>query len=66
MWLFVDETWSPQSLCPAFGIMLGVLVQHDQLEQLDRFLFAVRRKYYGEDHARNLHHELKGKDLFSN
>ncbi len=66
MWLFVDETWSPSEHVPAFGILFGVLVRHDQLGKLEDLLFAVRRKYYGREHAKDLRRELKGSDLLSN
>jgi hypothetical protein len=66
MWLFVDESWSPPGYIPAYGVLLGVLVRHDQLDRLENLLFAVRKKYYGRDHAKDLRRELKGNELMSN
>lgn len=66
MWLFVDESWSPDGRNPAHGVLLGVLVRHDQLDELDDLLFGIRRKYYGRANAKNLSSELKGNALLSN
>jgi hypothetical protein len=66
MWLFVDESWSPDGRNPAYGVMLGALVRHDQLDRLENLLFAIRRKYYGREQAKNLSYELKGNELLSN
>lgn len=35
-------------------------------QKLERVLYAVRRKYYGDEHARDLRRELCGSSLFSN
>jgi hypothetical protein len=66
MWFFVDETWSPEEYEPKYGILMGVLVKDEELKALDDFLFAIRKKYYGKDHAKDLNHELKGSKLLSN
>jgi hypothetical protein len=66
MWLFVDESWSPKNRNPAYGVLFGVLVRHDQLDRLERLLYATRKKYYGSDNARDLRYELKGNELLSN
>ncbi len=65
MWFFIDESWPPPTHTPQFGVLLGVLLKNDQLRTLEDFLYAVRRKYYGQAHARNLAVDLKGKDLLS-
>lgn len=65
MWFFVDETWSPTEFRPKFGILFGTLIKDDQLVLLDKFLFSIRRKYYGIEHAKDLHRELKGNSLLS-
>ncbi|MDA8125441.1 MAG: DUF3800 domain-containing protein [Deltaproteobacteria bacterium] len=65
MWFFVDESWSADTCIPKFGVLLGVLVKDEELLKLDKFLFSVRRKYYGSTNAKNRNLELKGKDLLN-
>jgi hypothetical protein len=46
-------------------VLAGVVGNVEDFDLLDSALYAVRRKYYGASHARDLQRELKGKDLFS-
>ena len=66
MWLFVDESWSPDNFSPKYGVLLGILIKDEDLSKLDKFLFNVRKKYYGSEHAKKANYELKGKNLLSN
>jgi hypothetical protein len=65
MWFFVDESWSADTCKPKFGVLLGILVKDEDLARLDKFLFSVRKKYFGDANAKNKSFELKGKDLLS-
>lgn len=66
MWFFIDESWSPKDSSSPFGLLSGVLVEESKLPDLDRFLFQVRKKYYGSEHARDYTRDLKGNTLLSN
>lgn len=66
MWCFVDESWSPDGYTPRFGVICGVLILDEQLPQLDDFVFATRRKYFGKANAKDRRLDLKGKDMLSN
>lgn len=66
MWFFVDESWSPDGVRPSFGLLSGILVEENKLPSLEDFLFSVRKKYYGQEHARDYRRDIKGKDLLSN
>jgi len=66
MWFFVDESWSPDGVSPAFGLLSGILVKESTLPNLENFLFNIRKKYYGADHAKDYRHDIKGKELLSN
>jgi hypothetical protein len=48
------------------GVLAVAVGSRAEFEGLGRFLYAVRKKYYGETNARDLRSELKGKDLFTN
>ncbi len=65
MWCFVDESWH-QNGNEHIGVLAAVLGPEETFSKLERQLFVVRRKYYGEEHARNLMQELKGVSLFAN
>jgi len=65
MWCFVDESWH-EGKQEHVGVLAAVLGSEAEFEALNRHLFRIRRKYYGDEHARNLRHELKGTTLFSN
>jgi hypothetical protein len=65
MWCFVDESWH-QNGNEHIGVLAAVMGPEETFSKLERQLFVVRRKYYGEEHARNLMQELKGVSLFAN
>jgi hypothetical protein len=65
MWFFVDESWSADTCNPKFGVLLGVLIKDEELHKLDKFLFHIRKKYYGSAQAKNRNNELKGKQLLN-
>ncbi len=65
MWCFVDESWH-QSGSEHVGVLAAIMGPEEVFPKLERQLFTIRRKYYGEDHARNLMQELKGSSLFAN
>jgi len=65
MWCFVDESWH-KGRTEEIGVLAGVLGPRAAFERLARAMYAIRRKYYGEDHARDLRRELVGSSLFSN
>jgi hypothetical protein len=65
MWFFVDESWSADDYDPKFGVLLGVLVKDEDLGKFDKFIFNVRKKYYGSDQAKNKDFELKGSKLLN-
>lgn len=68
MWCFIDETWISHSQIPNYtvGVIAGILAEDAILPQLDKLLYAVQRKYYGQDHAKDPSRELKGESLLSN
>jgi hypothetical protein len=65
MWCFVDESWH-KAANEHVGVLAAVVGPKLDFDELGRLLFRVRKKYYGEDHARDLSSELKGTSLFSN
>ena len=65
MWCFIDESW-PESSGEKVGTLAAALGNKEDFDDLGRFLYKVRKKYYGEANARDLRSELKGTHLFSN
>jgi hypothetical protein len=65
VWCFVDESWH-NSGDEHVGVLAAVLGTEKAFINLDSQMFKIRRKYYGEEHARNLSRELKGISLFAN
>ena len=47
-------------------MLAAILGPEAVFEKLDRQLFTIRRKYYGEEHAKDMMRELKGTALLSN
>jgi len=62
---FIDESWQSNT-DGHVGVLAAVTGRRSVFDDLARRAFELRRKYYGDAHARNLRHELKGRDLFSN
>jgi len=65
MWCFIDESWHVAEN-EHVGTLAAAVGSRGDFEELARFLFRVRKKYYGEENARDLRNELKGANLFSN
>ena len=65
MWCFIDESWH-KGPSEQIGVLAAAVGPRRDFDELGRFLFRIRRKYYGEQNARDLRSELKGANLFSN
>ncbi len=65
MWCFIDESWH-QGQREKVGVLAAAVGPRKDFDELGRFLFRMRKKYYGESNARDLRSELKGTNLFSN
>jgi Protein of unknown function (DUF3800) len=65
MWCFIDESWHTGQN-EEVGVLAAAVGPRRDFDELGRFLFRMRKKYYGEDNARDLRSELKGTNLFSN
>lgn len=65
MWCYVDESWQKNDR-EHIGVLAAMVGPEDVFEKLDRQLFHLRKKYYGEEHARDMMRELKGTSLLSN
>jgi len=64
-WCFIDESWQ-ESKHEHIGVLAAVVCSWSTHEKLAREMFRLRRKYYGEAHARDHTLELKGRELLSN
>ncbi|MEI7732852.1 MAG: DUF3800 domain-containing protein [Verrucomicrobiota bacterium] len=65
IWCFVDESWHGNGR-EHIGVLAAAMGAKRDFDALDKEIYRVRKKYFGEAHARDLRSELKGKDLFSN
>lgn len=65
MWCFFDESW-PDDNKGDLVVVAGILVNDEFLPALDRLVFKLKRKYLGEENAKNPESELKGTHLLSN
>jgi hypothetical protein len=65
MWCYVDESWQKNEE-EHLGVLAAIVGPEAVFEKLDRQLFCIRRKYYGDEHARDMTRELKGSALLSN
>jgi hypothetical protein len=65
MWCFFDESWAVTATSRLL-VVAGLLVNSEFLPKLDDQLYRTKRKYFGQEHAKNRAYELKGKDLLSN
>ena len=64
-WCFIDESWH-SGQTEEIGVLGAAVCSWSVHEALSRECYRVRRKYYGDDHARDSMRELKGKDLLGN
>lgn len=64
MWCYVDESWQRNDK-EHVGVLAAVVGTEEIFESLSRRLFHLRKKYYGEEHARDMMRELKGAALLS-
>jgi hypothetical protein len=65
MWCFIDESWQ-ENQSEHVGSLAAVIGGKADFDELASQLYRFRKKYYGEQNARDMRSELKGKDLFSN
>jgi hypothetical protein len=65
MWCFIDESWH-KAENEHIGVLAAAIGKKAEFADLGKFLYGLRKKYYGESHARDLKSELKGSNLFSN
>ena len=64
-WCYVDESWQDGGT-EKVGVLAAAVGPYTEFEKLDQFMYNVRKKYIGGDHARDRRSELKGADLLSN
>jgi hypothetical protein len=64
-WCFIDESWQ-ESGPEHIGVLAAVVCSWSTHEKLAHEMFRLRRKYYGDAHARDHTRELKGRELLSN
>ena len=65
MYCYVDESWH-ESQVEHVGVLAGVIAPKSTFQKLGRAFYQIRRKYYTQEHARDLSRELSGSQLFSN
>lgn len=65
MWCFIDESWQ-EGEQEKVGVLAAAIGTKADFSDLGRLMYRIRKKYYGEPHARDLRSELKGANLFSN
>lgn len=63
-WCFIDESWH-ESKTEHVGVLAAVVCSWSTHEKLSHEMFRLRRKYFGEAHARDQTRELKGRELLS-
>lgn len=63
---YFDESWQTIDSDLRVGIIFGLLINKKLISQLDNFLYRIRKKYYGKEHAKDKNRELKGNRLLSN
>lgn len=59
MWCFIDESWH-EGENEHVGTLAAAVGSKADFDELARFLFRVRKKYYGEENARDLRSERFG------
>lgn len=65
MWCFFDESW-PSDHKGDLLVVAGILVNDEFLPTLDKLVYKVKKKYFGEEKAKDPNNELKGTQLLSN
>ncbi|WP_449246979.1 DUF3800 domain-containing protein [Desulfarculus baarsii] len=65
MWCFIDECWPNQDKSELM-VIGGLLVNSEFIPEIDKLIYRIKRKYFGEDRARDSQWELKGSRLLSN
>lgn len=65
MWCFFDESWPPTQGTEKIGVLIAILVQKKTIKKLDDLIYAVIRKYWGKERAKDHRYELKGSNLLS-
>lgn len=63
---YFDESWHDVDKNLKIGVLFGLLMRKNVIPRLDNFAYQVRKKYYGQAHAKDKTRELKGQKLFSN
>ncbi|MFH1924333.1 MAG: DUF3800 domain-containing protein [Planctomycetota bacterium] len=62
MWCFFDESYPPEG---GVTSVVACLMRNETVRELDQIIYRARQTHFGRKHARNLQHELKGKNLLS-
>lgn len=62
MWCFFDESYPPEG---GVTSVIACLMRNETVRELDQILYSARQTHFGRENARELRHELKGKDLLS-
>lgn len=65
MLCFIDESWQ-DAKNEHVGTLAAAIGGKPDFDELAQLLYRLRKKYYGEENARDLRSELKGLNLFSN
>lgn len=65
MWCFLDESWAERSRGGRVGVIFALTAVGSAIPLIDRHLYAVRKRYYGPEHAKDATQELKGSSLLS-
>ncbi|MCP5534777.1 MAG: DUF3800 domain-containing protein [Akkermansiaceae bacterium] len=64
-WCFIDESWR-DGVDEKIGVLAATVGPARDFQKLDAKMYQVRKKYLGEDHAKDRTSELKGTQLLSN
>ena len=64
-WCYIDESWR-EGGAEKIGVLAATVGSDNDFENLDNKMYQVRRKYLGDDNARDKTSEIKGSQIFSN
>ncbi len=64
-WCYIDESWQNNEGGEQIAVLAAVIGGQEDFRSLDPFLFRIRRKYFGEEHAKDRTRELKGNKLLA-